>query len=260
MLTIAYDTRVIVSGRVIEIIDYERPIFKELQRKEGSNLGRSVVADKQDQERHREDTLQKAKARCRRLINANAHQYHDSSGRTYKPVFFTATYADNITDLTETNKDLRRFIKRLGNRAHGSTGSLKYVAIPEFQERGAVHYHIVIFNMPWIEHKELARIWGHGFVWIKGIEQIDNVGAYVTEYMTKEHDDGRLKGRRCYMTAQGLLEPKEVKYREGTIKAKEIAEMTAQLSPKYEVTHISEHYGSITYKQYIMSRLGNQEI
>jgi hypothetical protein len=47
--------------------------------------------------------------------------------------------------------------------------ALKYVSVVEFQKRGAVHYHAVFFNLPFIVNDELAAIWSHGFIKINAI-------------------------------------------------------------------------------------------
>ena len=58
---------------------------------------------------------------------------------------------------------------------------IKYLAVIEFQERGAVHYH-VLSDIPYIPQKELQDIWGHGFVYINAVKHVDNIGAYIVKY------------------------------------------------------------------------------
>jgi hypothetical protein len=202
LMSIFYDRKYILTGNIVEVIEYEKPVLKQLgERAEGSNSGRSVDASEVDQERHRKDTLQRARAKVRRLINANAYQWFNEKGKAYKPVFLTLTYADNMTDVSQGNKDLRGFIKRLSYMVHGGQeGCLKYLAVPEFQERGAVHYHLVIFNLPYTDKELIASRWGHGFIDIRLIDQVTNVGAYISKYMTKTEDE-RLKGRRCFLSS-----------------------------------------------------------
>lgn len=255
LMSIFYDRKYILTGNIVEVIEYERPILKRLgERAEGSNSGRSVDASEVDQERHRKDTLQRARAKVRRLINTNAYQWFDEKGKAYKPVFLTLTYADNMTDVSQGSKDLRGFIKRLSYMVHGGQeGRLKYLAVPEFQERGAVHYHLVIFNLPYTDKELIASRWVHGFIDIRSIDQVTNVGAYISKYMTKTEDE-RLKGRRCFLSSQGLHEPVEIKCRSGTQKAKEIENGVGSLPLKYESSFQTDYYGLITYKQYSTKR------
>ena len=52
--------------------------------------------------------------------------------------------------------------------------------------RGAWHAHVVMIfdhKAPFIPNHELADIWGHGFVTIKRLDNVDNVGAYLTAYL-----------------------------------------------------------------------------
>ena len=61
--------------------------------------------------------------------------------------------------------------------------------------------------MPYIAAEQLAEIWGNGFIKIERIDEIDNVGAYITKYMTKDNIDERLKGKKCYTMSKGLNTP-----------------------------------------------------
>lgn len=258
----AYDTRMIQSGDIVEIIRYEKLILihdtEEREKGLGSSLGRSVEASEEDKQRHREYTLYKARNDVRRLINSNVYQWQDEYGKTFRPVFLTLTFADNVTDLDDAHSEFRRFIKRLGNYVTGFEGSLKYVVVPEFQKRGAVHYHLVLFNLPYTPAKELQRIWGQGFIKINAIDEVDNVGAYICKYMTKEEDGDqkeRLRGRKCYFSSRGLHKPKEVKARSGTEKEKEIEEAATSLSQfkRFSTHHESDYLGLIEYTQYNMN-------
>ena len=75
--------------------------------------------------------------------------------------------------------------------------SFKYLAVVEFQKRGAIHYHM-LSDFGYIEQKELEKIWGNGFVWIRDLltgnngKPVDNVGAYLVKYMNKNIIDKRL--------------------------------------------------------------------
>ena len=58
----------------------------------------------------------------------------------------------------------------------------------EPQGRGAWHCHLIyIFNdlvkAPYISNKDLSDLWGYGFVKINKLDDVDNVGAYLTAYL-----------------------------------------------------------------------------
>ncbi len=85
--------------------------------------------------------------------------------------------------------------------------------MPEFQKRGAVHYHAVYFNLRPINQRnefktgDFASFWEHGHIKVKKIAEIPNVGNYMTKYMTKDGTDRRLVGRKKYFATRGLHQP-----------------------------------------------------
>jgi hypothetical protein len=65
---------------------------------------------------------------------------------------------------------------------------ITYISVLERQKRGAWHAHILLFNFPYVPHKDLLRIWGHGAVRINKLDSLDdssNAGRYVAKYMEK---------------------------------------------------------------------------
>lgn len=188
--------------------------------------------------KRRKKTLNSDKNKIMDLINTNVFAWKDHCGRKCTPKFLTLTFKENIQDLTFANKMFKKYIMRLNyfiqnNYWHERKfEGLKYVSVVEFQKRGAIHYHILLFNMPYIHHKFLLNSWGHGGVYIEGFVRNDkkvsfkysskdgsfvsngqvvkNVGAYITKtmnYMVKNLDDDRLKGKKCYSVSKGLLKP-----------------------------------------------------
>lgn len=82
----------------------------------------------------------------------------------------------------------------------------KYVAVIEFQKRGAIHYHM-ISDLPYVPAQYIANKWKQGNIKINKIKHVDNVGAYVTKYMTEDMDDKRLQGKKAYNHSQNNLKP-----------------------------------------------------
>lgn len=247
-----YNAKVIVAGNVIELYEYEKeirtgkdsdmdkPVGRKGKRKEGLEW---IDEDaKATREKNRADALQRARKNLRRLINANV----DAWGERVK--FFTLTFKENVQDIKMANYEFKKFRQRL---EYHLGLKLKYVAVIEFQKRGAIHYHMIMFNMPYVPHADLERIWGHGFVKVNAIDEVDNVGAYVTKYMTKDNDDERLKGEKCYFSSRGLIKPAEE-----IIKKEDLNALREALSPNkvYENTFDSEHLGLISYQQYNLKR------
>lgn len=102
-------------------------------------------------------------------------------------LFVTLTYADNMTDKDILYKDVDKFLKRLRYKYNAIT-SIDYINVVEPQNRGAWHCHILLrFNdleEVFISNEDMFELWGHGFVTVKAIDKVDNVGAYLTAYLT----------------------------------------------------------------------------
>lgn len=187
--------------------------------------------------------LNRAKADLRRLVNTNIKDISK---------FITLTFAENIQDLDYANKEFMLFIKRLSYKLHVK---IEYVCVPEFQKRGAIHYHVIMFNVPYIRNKELQDIWKHGFVRINKIDNVDNVGAYITKYMSKDFDlDNRLKGRKCYFSSRKLNKPKEIKEKD---LVKSVLNSLQSRKPVYQNTFKND-YNTTHYIQYNLKRDNNQ--
>jgi hypothetical protein len=94
----------------------------------------------------------------------------------------TLTYAENMTDSVKLQSDYRIFNKALRRKI----GHYEYITAAEPQARGAWHLHVVMIfdkKAPFIPNKELAAVWKHGFVTVKKLDDVDNVGAYLTAYL-----------------------------------------------------------------------------
>ena len=119
--------------------------------------------------------LRKTMRRLRGIINANCVDVS-------KCRWITFTYQDNMTDTERLYSDCRKLIKRV--RYH--LGHFDYIHVVEPQGRGAWHIHafwIFADKAPYIDSSWLRNVWGNGFVTVKKLEDVDNVGAYLTAYL-----------------------------------------------------------------------------
>ena len=238
-----YDCKVVVSGDVIEIYRYERGFFKGFINERG-RAGNGSITEEQ-RERNREVSLMRASRDLRRTVNANVWAY----GKHCPPKFLTLTFGDNITDLDVAHYEYKKFIKRLNYKVYGKKCSyLKYTAVPEFQERGAVHYHVIFYNLPYTKADVIAKVWGNGFIKINKIDDVDNIGAYVCKYMVKDLDDERLRGRKCYFNSRGLKKPIEVFL--DYDKLENIKKSLPEQAMTYKGEFENEYTGKIEYEQY----------
>lgn len=229
-------SRAVISGDIVEIYRYENPILSGF--KSGCSGRGSGVASPENQKLNRQKTLSKASRDVRRLINTNMSNISK---------FVTLTFAENVKDICYANNEFKKFIMRL--QYHIGV-KVSYVAVVEYQKRGAIHYHCVMFNVPYIANSELADIWGNGYVKINNITQVDNLGAYVSKYMTKDNEDERLKGKKCYMSSRGLKKPIEI---DEDKQVQEFGDSIPANKMVYEKT-FSNDYNTVLYSQYNMRK------
>lgn len=125
--------------------------------------------------------LYKTFALARGLINANVTDVS-------RVRWCTLTYAENMTDSQRLYKDFRDFNKRFQRYCKKQGyGKPEYIVMMEPQARGAWHAHLLYIwkdmKAPFISNDIFRSIWGHGFVKIKKLDNVDNVGAYLTAYL-----------------------------------------------------------------------------
>lgn len=240
---------------MLEVYTYERGYLK------GYTLTPNQIDSRQSSEKGADDTdsrersLKRAKQTLRRLINANVGQY----GREFTAKFMTLTFEEKIVDVKKANYEFTKFMQRLNYRVYGvRRANLKYTTVIEFDKNGRIHYHVIIYNMPFVKANEIANVWDNGFIKINKIEEVDNVGAYVAEYLGqagkgqgRDVDDDRLRGQKTHFSSRGLLKPEE-------FTDKKIVEQVVSALPFEKMTYSAEFYneqlGNITYKQYNLKK------
>lgn len=245
-LTKRIKRKIVISGEIIEIYDYS--IGYKTGYSVSDDVGRKKGAKSKEYDLNRAKVLNRAKKRVMGLINSNTGQY----GVNCRPKFLTLTFAENITDLKFANYEFQKFIKRVNYKIFDSKKAvLKYSAVVEFQKRGAIHYHIVLYNLPFTPVKVIRDIWGHGNIKINQIETVDNLGAYVTKYMVKDSSDSRLEGEKCYFNSRGLIEPTVITD-ENQIET--VAQSLSLANLCYSVEYENEYLGQVSYAQYNLNR------
>jgi hypothetical protein len=91
-----------------------------------------------------------------------------------------------MTDTERLYKDFRDFNKRLKYLLSKDGHSYEYIACVEPQGRGAWHMHLVMIfagQAPFVSNDVMFKVWGHGFTSTKKLDDVDNVGAYLTAYL-----------------------------------------------------------------------------
>ncbi|MCM3274326.1 helitron helicase-like domain-containing protein [Paenibacillus elgii] len=267
--------KVIISGNVIEVYEYEKAPYQVWDKQDRHESDIEWINELEEQAELKLKEEQQAKSlqdigclseEWREVVLLSG-RYSSSITRTRNMVrrlilsnfdngskFVTFTFDDKKvppeinTDVQASNKFWHAFIKRMRRKY----GNFKYIVVIEFQKRGAVHYHM-LSDLPYVKAKTLEEIWGNGFIKINRITHVDNVGAYVIKYMTKDLTDIRLYKNKAYSCSKGLERP--------TILRGELAEQIvliydfAQKKEVFTSSYTSEYLGKVIYREYNLKRL-----
>lgn len=159
------------------------------------------------------NSLRQTFKRLRYLINNNfvgqANELH-----------VTLTYKKNMTDTKQLYEDFDKFMKRLRYKYRKET-SIDYLTVMEPQGRGAWHGHCLMrFNdleSIYIPNKfnkrnqpvdaPLFDIWGKGWVTIRSLNNVDNIGAYLSAYLADVEFTEDLDGRAIHAA---VVEEREI--------------------------------------------------
>lgn len=219
------------QGNVVEITYTSHRVqgatIKKLSDKEYEVVSTGEIREyNKNKEGNRTDNIKELKRtfeKLRAIINTNVVD-------TNTVRWCTFTYRENVQDSKRVMKDWGAFWKRF-KRKYGN--NIDYIIALEPQERGAWHIHAIILfhtKAPYISGYELGEIWQQGFCNVQAIDDVDNVGAYLTAYLTdievndgeeydKTVDDKKIKkgGRlkyyptkfHFYRTSKGVKRPTE---------------------------------------------------
>ena len=148
-----------------------------------------------DHKKNRSDdgyvSLRRTFRNLRALLNTNCSKPENCR-------FVTLTYGENMTDPKKLDFDVKNFMKRI--RQKYLDYQIEYISIAEPQGRGAWHCHIVLIfdrQAPFIPNDDIWAMWspkgfksslvegnkGYDFTSIKLLDNVDNVGAYLTAYL-----------------------------------------------------------------------------
>ena len=212
--------KVTEMGNVIEVQYMSRRNCKQTIQmlKGGEQFVICATGEIKDIEHHntRKDNkkgLYKTFANARAVINANVTDVS-------KVRWCTLTYAENMTDPKRLYKDFHDFNLRFQYYCKGKGYSKpEYIVMMEPQGRGAWHAHLLYIwqdqKAPYISNQDFRELWGHGFVRIKKLDNVDNVGAYLTAYLgdmeIDEMDVSKAVGKQCKVVEVEDEDGKKVK-------------------------------------------------
>ena len=220
---IIYDVKIILCGDTYQIYKFDKTRSKENKR-DRDILPKVSIKDIDTDNLYKPDRVEEVKPillsnairsnlNCQRIAKANRDNWES---------FITLTFKENITDIVYANKIFNSWVSNVRKLKK----DFKYIAVPEFQKRGAVHYHILSnlgkedtnIVIPQKERTEKTKdlttlfdvkYWSRGFArvdFIKG--DYKKIYSYICKYMTKDIDD-KLFGKHRYFNSQNLNKPRE---------------------------------------------------
>lgn len=209
--------KVTTSGSILEVMDIEHRNTKATVRKlsaehyclardydeqSGEVVGEIYQYNRTENRSQNYKGMRQSMKKLRDLINCNVLDPTHCR-------WVTLTYAENMTDHVRLTKDHEAFMKRL-RRYHEKRNlpKFKYILAVEPQGRGAWHIHTLWIypeRAPYLPNEDIRKVWGHGFVTVKKLDDVDNVGAYLTAYLCDVEE-----GEARQLGITGSFEEKEV--------------------------------------------------
>lgn len=207
--------KIISYGNFVELYEYEKDIVRlgraDSERSSEPRMpsvgtdGEDTLSQRDNKESlgRRPDNARRASLDFRRVVASNL-------GGSSSPLLVTITYRDNVTDLKEGYKDFSAYIQTL---RHKFGKNFRYISVPEFQKRGAVHFHALFWGLPtevFLQEREartLAELWGNGFIYLKETDGNEKLSFYLSKYMSKAFIDPRLKNQKSYVASRNILRP-----------------------------------------------------
>jgi len=189
-------TKIIQSGTQIEVWNYEKepiPITRR-RKKRRYSYGRRYTRN-----------VHRARSSFFRLVRANVSPES-------RPALLTLTMRE-IVSIGEGWKAFTYF----ANRLRKARPEIAFVAVPEFQKRGAVHFHCLIWGFYDEEiarerdTRRIAELWGHGFIDIRATDGSPKLATYIAKYMFKAMWDERLLGKKSFSASRNLVRSVSVK-------------------------------------------------
>jgi hypothetical protein len=199
-----------VSGRLVELFEYEMPVPYDYEAKYTRRVRCDELFCRLDHHPYVRQSVQRSARNLKRLCFSNSWQWPSKTGKPIMPIFITFTFKENVTDTKYAHKEFTKMIERLNYQwREYIDGKLKYVAVPERQKRGALHYHLLAFNLPYIPmaYDWLSCIWQHGFAKMEKLKDEGKLASYVSKYMGKDLTSGREFNGKRYFASCGLKRP-----------------------------------------------------
>jgi len=205
--------KLISYGKSVELFEYEKTPqrfgrkYQKLQ--DGSKVrrvaeNRADLLQRKSQSTKRRDNARRSGIFFRKLVASNL-------GVGENPLYVTLTIAKNVCDVGKAHGYFNAFARSLKNQ-FGT--QVRYIAVPEFQKRGAVHFHALFWGL---ETEQLARTerhsrlfaktWGVGFADLVATDGSIKLAWYLGKYMLKAILDPRLLNKKAFIASRNIVRP-----------------------------------------------------
>lgn len=237
-----YQTKIICCGDYVQVYYFNKTKTQKKKELKLNDDKKNKIIDvdflfkeENHNRRHELNTIEyknimRSKFQLQRLVKSNEDIFK---------TFITLTFEENLKDIDVANQKFKSWRTKIKSIFK----DFKYICVPEFQKRGAVHYHLLTnleidktytyvrlkkecetklittqtnfttnqLNKMTLEQRKKCydvSYWPHGYTSVFSINSNDVV-AYMTKYMTKDIDN-RLFGHRRYFNSYNLKQPQEL--------------------------------------------------
>ena len=227
--------KIIVSGLSVEVSTSRKPSWRGYQiidREKSDPRQLDAFEEQKRKDLNKKKAYARSRTMIKRLVNSN----------TQWTKFFTLTFQENIIDVAQANYLFNQFTKRLKYQFP----DFSYLAVPERQQRGAIHYHLIC-NLPYVDFDDLREnIWGHGRIEVADIRSVKKIGAYISKYLTKSSSDFSKKSFFC---SQKIKRPIEIiGFQADTFTERFLADS----KPIFTKEFFSEWTGIVHYEEFLL--------
>lgn len=242
MAVTAFDVKLIVFGDYCEVYKYSKKIIEGIVKPKKEKIKK--MEEKKEEEKKPKTrfaySIGRTRNTVRRLVSANF---------TNQSSFMTLTFEENLEDVRIANVCFKQFIRFIRHyivsQGEFPVENFKYLAVIEFQKRGAVHYHIIM-TAPFFPAEILRIAWPYGYYKLNKTQHVENIGAYVSKYLYKDVNDPRLRGKRAYQTSRNLIRPVEITDKEDIRTFLSYTPRTLTRKGIFD----NEYTGRVYYRQY----------
>lgn len=177
------NTRVIISGEVVEVIKSDRYFKRRKNTKVDSEVKKEPRVLSESEKKARENYSRNRRVKdFIRVVNCNEKAWGE-------PIFITITFANPIT-IEDAREEFRKFIRRLNYTIFKTnTKQVKYSYSLEFQDREVPHYHMIVYNSKQFTIEEREKLWKLGTMDIKSVYDANRLAGYMTKEILEGNDD-----------------------------------------------------------------------